>query len=289
MTLLELQYFVAVAHALNFTKAADACYVTQPALTRSINRLEKELGCALFERTTRSLKLTGAGKVCLREAEKILQQCTQLKLLVSEENFRQRLMLRVGYISYSHLHHFKKRLAQEGELFDLDTVYDTLKNLEDQLSQGKLDIILHPQTGYKEIAGSRSFEIVRSGLYVMMSLSHPLSCQPSVRMDQLRNEPFIAWDTEDMPGVSWGHTEICREYGFTPRYVSSGKKIGDVLTLLDRYRAVSFVALTISETVPEGYVSIPIEDSPQCFGILCVWMASNTSDAIRRFESLLIS
>lgn len=60
MTLLALQYFVAVAHALNFTKAADACYVTQPALTRSINRLEKELGCALFERTTRSLKLTGA-------------------------------------------------------------------------------------------------------------------------------------------------------------------------------------------------------------------------------------
>lgn len=288
MTLLELQYFVAVAHALNFTKAADACYVTQPALTRSINRLEKELGCALFERTTRSLKLTGAGKVCLREAEKILQQCTQLKLLVSEENFRQRLMLRVGYISYSHLHHFKKRLAQEGELFDLDTVYDTLKNLEDQLSQGKLDIILHPQTGYKEIAGSRSFEMVRSGLYVMMSLSHPLSSQSSVRMEQLRNEPFIAWDTEDMPGISWGHTEICREYGFTPRYVGSGKKIGDVLTLLDRYRAVSFVALTLSETVPEGYVSIPIEDSPQCFGILCVWMASNTSEAIRRFESLLI-
>ena len=112
MTLAQMRYFAAVCSCLNFTKAADACYVTQPALTRSINRLEKELGCALFERTTRSLKLTGAGKVCLREAEKILQQCTQLKLLVSEENFRQRLMLRVGYISYSHLHHFKKRLAQ---------------------------------------------------------------------------------------------------------------------------------------------------------------------------------
>lgn len=289
MTLLELRYFVAVAQSLNFTKAAEACYVTQPALTRSINRLEKELGCTLFERTTRSLKLTGAGKVCLREAEKILQQCTQLKLLVSEENFRQRLVLRVGYMSYSHLHHFKKRLAQEGELFDLDTVYDTLKNLKEQLSQGKLDIILHPQTGYKEIPGSCSFEMVRSGLYVMMSQSHPLAKQPSVQMEQLCNEPFIAWDTEDMPGISWGHTEVCRKFGFTPNYVGSGKKIGDVLTLLDRYRALSFVALTISETVPEGYVSLPIEDSPNQFGILSVWMDSNTSEAISRFKSLFIS
>ena len=58
MTLQTLEYFIAVAQHRNFTQAARACHVTQPALSRAVHALEEELGCKLLVRSGRSLDLT---------------------------------------------------------------------------------------------------------------------------------------------------------------------------------------------------------------------------------------
>ena len=61
MTLQTLEYFIAVAQYRNFTKAAEACHVTQPALSRAIRTLEEELGCSLLIRAGRTAALTPEG------------------------------------------------------------------------------------------------------------------------------------------------------------------------------------------------------------------------------------
>ena len=63
MTLQTLEYFIAVAQYQNFTKAAQACHVTQPALSRAIRSLEEELGCTLFLRAGRRAVLTDENDV----------------------------------------------------------------------------------------------------------------------------------------------------------------------------------------------------------------------------------
>jgi DNA-binding transcriptional LysR family regulator len=68
----ELRYFVAVAEELHFTRAADRLHVTQQALSTAIQRLEARLGGELFERTTRSVRLTSAGHVLLPLARQVL-------------------------------------------------------------------------------------------------------------------------------------------------------------------------------------------------------------------------
>ena len=78
MQLRQIQYFVAVAEQLNFRKAAEMLYVTQPLLSKQISELEDEVGYPLFIRNTRSVSLTPAGKVMLSEANKLIRQADSL-------------------------------------------------------------------------------------------------------------------------------------------------------------------------------------------------------------------
>ena len=78
MQLRQLQYFVAVAEQLNFRKAAEMLYVTQPLLSKQISELEDEVGHPLFIRNTRSVSLTPAGEVMLTEANKLIRQADSL-------------------------------------------------------------------------------------------------------------------------------------------------------------------------------------------------------------------
>ncbi|MFD8786779.1 LysR family transcriptional regulator [Kitasatospora sp. NPDC059599] len=71
LDLRKLRYFVAVADHGRFGRAADALFITQPVLSRQIRALERELGCTLFTRTTRSIELTPAGRTLYEEAGRI--------------------------------------------------------------------------------------------------------------------------------------------------------------------------------------------------------------------------
>lgn len=74
MQLRQLQYFVAVAEQLNFHKAAEELYVTQPLLSKQIAELEHEIGYPLFIRNTRMVRLTPAGEALLKESDNLIRQ-----------------------------------------------------------------------------------------------------------------------------------------------------------------------------------------------------------------------
>jgi DNA-binding transcriptional LysR family regulator len=74
MTLEQLRIFLAVADHLHFTNAADALYITQPAVSAAIQNLESEYGVKLFHRIGRRIEITAAGKMLQIEAQKILEQ-----------------------------------------------------------------------------------------------------------------------------------------------------------------------------------------------------------------------
>ena len=74
MTSRQLEYFLTVARYLNFTRAAEALYVSQTAITRQIQVLEEEVGAQLFFRTKKQVQLTAAGQVFLTEARAILER-----------------------------------------------------------------------------------------------------------------------------------------------------------------------------------------------------------------------
>ncbi len=84
MELRQLEYFVAVARHRHFGRAADAVYVSQPALSQHVRRLEAELGIALLRRTSRGVELTPAGAELLDRAESILADAASARAAMDE-------------------------------------------------------------------------------------------------------------------------------------------------------------------------------------------------------------
>lgn len=79
---LSIAYFLEVARCLNFTKAANALYVSQPAISRKVAALEKELGCPLIDRTSKSVVLTPAGKEFQKYFTKMMSELDDMVIKV---------------------------------------------------------------------------------------------------------------------------------------------------------------------------------------------------------------
>ena len=104
MELRQLEYFVAVAKHRHFGRAAEAVYVTQPALSQQVQRLEAELGLALLRRTSRGVELTPAGEDLLGRAEAILAEVARARGAMDEHAGVMRGTVRVAATTADALH-----------------------------------------------------------------------------------------------------------------------------------------------------------------------------------------
>ena len=99
MELRHLRYFVAVAEALSFTKAAENLHLAQPSLTRQIKDLEAEIGVRLFDRSGKRISLTQEGESFLLDARRLLDECAQSVQAVQRLSRGEASQLNIGYIA----------------------------------------------------------------------------------------------------------------------------------------------------------------------------------------------
>jgi LysR family transcriptional regulator, hydrogen peroxide-inducible genes activator len=98
MTLTELKYIVAVAREKHFGKAAEACYVSQPTLSVAIKKLEDELEVRLFERSANEVTVTPLGEEIVRQAQSVLEQAANIKVIAKRGKDPLDGALRLGVI-----------------------------------------------------------------------------------------------------------------------------------------------------------------------------------------------
>src|SRR6266481_2204824 len=98
MELRHLRSFVGVAREQHFGRAAERLHVAQPALSRQIQDLEKELGFPLFDRLPRGVKLSAAGKLFLSDARRILQEVQEATMRAERVATGQAGTLRLGFV-----------------------------------------------------------------------------------------------------------------------------------------------------------------------------------------------
>lgn len=99
MQLRHLKYFLSISRLGSFTKAADELFVTQPTLSHQIHQLEEELGCELFDRSSRNVRLTNAGEIFYDFAVRAIKETENGKLAIQEFQGLKTGSLRIGVIS----------------------------------------------------------------------------------------------------------------------------------------------------------------------------------------------
>lgn len=142
MTLIELKFVVAVAQARNFRRASEKCFVTQPALSLGIKKLEQELGVKIFERSRTEVSVTEIGKNIVEQANVILEQASNLKAMAKVGSnqldglFKLGMIHSVGPYLLPEVIPILRKTAPEMPL----EIEETLTaNLETQLKNGVID------------------------------------------------------------------------------------------------------------------------------------------------------
>ena len=230
MELRQLEYFVAVAEERHFTRAAKRLQVAQSGLSASIRTLERELGAALFLRSTRSVEVTPAGQALLVEARRALSASHAAKDAVAAVQGLLRGSLSIGSLQCLHVVHLPAVLARFSAAYpglEIRLRQGGSNELTEEVRTGRLDIAFVSRP-----AGSPDGVLVEpladEPLVLACGPEHPFADRTAVGPDELRAEQFIDfhqdWGTRDLVDQVLGAAGVERRVAL---------EVTDVHSLLD--------------------------------------------------------
>ena len=194
MNTFQLSCFLAVAEYLNFAQAAQSLHVTHPAVSQQIKSLEKELNVKLFQRTTRSVKLTEEGRAFLTDAQQMVAISERAKKRFDTAMHRDIETLALGFYNFPCMFLLSDALEQlRTDRPDLHPRLQVIpfQHIYRMLEEGDLDAVV----GFKEspsIKIAAQFkEIVKVPATCVCSCRHPLSGRTEVSLDDLRDERLV--------------------------------------------------------------------------------------------------
>jgi DNA-binding transcriptional LysR family regulator len=259
MELRHLEYFVAVAEELSFTRAARRLQVVQSGVSTVIRALERELGAPLFDRSTRDVALTDAGKALLAEARTTLNAAQAAREAVQEVVAGIKGSITIGTLTWLGFVDLpgllgRFRLEHPGVTVHLRSVGTGSYGLAKSLVDGEIDVAFLSPVGPLP-SGLTARELVYVRMVLLVRDDHPLADRSSVALAELAAEEFVdsppGWGNRILVDQAFAAADVERRVTLeianlptVPDYVHHGLGIAIVPDLLDREPDVRAVALS---------------------------------------------
>ncbi|MBA2933906.1 LysR family transcriptional regulator [Sphingomonas sp. CGMCC 1.13654] len=284
MDLRHLRSFVAVAETLHFSRAAERLHLVQPAVTQQIQKLEAELGVRLFERGTRSVRLTSVGTEFLREARAAVQQAERARLVAMRAQRGE-----VGHVELSHassiafsgiLSRLLRTVAQSAPDLTIGVTEADAEPQIQMLLDGAIDIaLLRLPIG----TPPRSLVIEtlqREAVMACLPSGHPL-LDDSIAVHDLAQEDFVATHLREGWGFFDTQLQTCRVAGFEPRIISRSHQFASIVSLVASGRGVALVPESIHRLQLRDVEYRPLRKSTHRSDIAMIWHAERLTPAIQ--------
>lgn len=262
MKQIQLEYFMRVVEEKSFTKAAEKLFISQPALSKAIQSLEKELNVALFSREGKELSLTENGKFVYQYAEDVLSywntRTSKLmsRLKQSRETLRFGLPPSVGNVFFSKiLYQFKRENPQ----VDLQLFEGTSKEIEKMIANGQIDLGIVVEPYENPLMELKT--IYRSEVVLAVHPEHRLAGRKTVDFRELKNEPMLIVSEDYM-----FHDQIvarCRLAGFKPNIVFTAFQWDLLLEMAAEKQGVTFIGRPIAEKLYGDRLACISLENPQ--------------------------
>jgi LysR family transcriptional regulator, hydrogen peroxide-inducible genes activator len=251
----QLRYFCAVAETLSFTRAAAREQVAQPSLSQQIMKLEEELGVRLFDRLGRAVRLTEPGQLFLRRARVILSELRAAKEEVAEKQSTVSGKICVGVIPTIAPYFLPARIALFSRKYPHSTisvVEDVTVRLLDRLRGGLVDmaVMALPARGHD----LECYPLRTERLFAILPKGHALSRKRSLKMKELRDEPFLL--LRDDHCFRDTAIEVCKHARILPQVVFESGQFSSILGMVAAGLGISIV--------PE----MALEKRPDCSSVL---------------------
>ena len=284
MELRQLRYFVTLAEELHFGRAAEREHIVQSALSQQVQRLERELGVRLLERSTRQVSLTAAGAAFLTEARQILAHADRAAA-IARSAAGATAALRVGIIdaSYDSMPQILHEVQARYPGLVIHQVEASVPGQYRQLADGRLDVgIGRAAHAPPQIA---SYLFRHDPVGVLVPPGHRLAAMDAIPVAVLAEEPLLLAEEARAPEFNQFTVEMCRAAGFTPTvHEGTVESIRAAADLVAQGRCLYCVPSSCISALP-GTIWRPLTEPASCYPWSVLWRAADTSDHVHAIVS----
>lgn len=234
----QLRHFLKVAELGNFTRAAEAIGLSQSALSRSVSRLEEELGQPVLERQTRNVTLTEAGKLLHDRARQIVSLVDDTVAEIADDG--QTGQIRIAAIPTIAPFFLPSLLQRFGRQFPKATVVvheDTTEQLVKSLSLGEIDVAVMARP--LEAKYLKMEDLFEEELLLVLAASNPLCEKKQIPLSEIETLPFVLLGEAHC--LTDNIVSFCRQKSFHPVSVERTSQLATVQELVSLNHGVSMI------------------------------------------------
>jgi len=286
MDIEQLRSFLAVADELHFGRAAERLHVAQPPLSRTIKQLERELGTRLFDRNTRSVRLTSSGQALMDPAQEVLDALRRAETAVRSADHGEVGTVRIAFAGVS-THRLVARLARvvrsqrpgiQLELSSQNFAQPAMKRLlagETDLALGRWDVVP------AEISAQ---VVMPDSLVLAVPDTHPLAGARRLSIGQLASEGFVSLPPHEGSVLPDRLRRLAHANGFVADVVQVAPDTQTALALVSAEVGCHLTLASVAENVTDPHVVfIPLNESTPSLDVhlRAAWRRADQNPALR--------
>lgn len=284
----HLEYFRAVAEELNFGRAAERLFISQPGLSRQIKQMEEILEVQLFERTKRKVVLTPAGHFLKAEVDYIFNHLELTKTQLKEISAGNIGELRIGFLGSAAHTVIPELLVKISQTYPgIQTSLEELSNAmqvemleKDELDLGFVRLARVPEELEMKLVHKDTFSLV-------LPTDHPLSAEDFKHVGQLKDENFILF-SQDYSSIYYDKImSICEDKGFSPRITHKSVHALTIFKLVEAGLGVAIVPTSLKQGYDLKVKFIELGKIKQKTELYAVWKKGNRNAALTKVLGLI--
>lgn len=280
----HLRYFLALSEELHFGRAAERLAISQPPLSWNIRQLEESLGARLFDRNSRGVRLTEAGKALVPAARALLSRADEAARLVRDVECGLRGQLRVGYVSSmmyrglpALLHAFEAQATgMRVQSFELNSQEQLVELTHERIDVGFVHTAGLPRGLARERLASERF-------WCCLPQGHALAGAARLAAERLRDETFVMFSRQASPDYHERILTLCTQAGFVPEIRHEVRHWPSVVTLVAQGFGVALVPEAVRQAASAGVVFVPLQAGKLRSTVHAVWRQGDENPALLVF------
>lgn len=276
-----IKYFLTLADTLNYTKASQILYTTQPNLSKSIVNLEEEVGVKLFLRSKRDVRLTPAGEIFRREAAKLMGYYTNAIYKAREVDEGLNGYITLGFLGTATTKLVPQVVNRFRDVYPniyLDLKDYTYSSLFDALMDDSVDIALMPDRELETVPNLMRRFVFADDMCLAVSRDHEAAGLEMVDLYDMKDEFFIQMDPKISIRDHKLTTTMCIEQDFTPQVVYEANTLINVLMMVECNLGVSILASHMTRFATNNVQFIKLKGYEKYFKVVAAWKQYQDQD-----------
>ena len=291
LTLRHLIVFKTIVEQGTFRKSAEYLNISQPALTVTIKGLETELGAAVFERTTRSVRLTAAGRELYSHLGPIFDRLHRAFVSAKDAAAGLGGSISISYIDFAILGPLPQILLRYRAVnpnVRVEIAFENSLSQIERVHDGSVDVGFILDSGVAMPKGVVRRTVTTEGLVAVLPPDHRLAGNGSIDLSELADEDFVMGD------AFWQHFNdlirgICLDHGFSPRIRQTALLRDELLSFVTAGLGILVYPECIRNAPRFGLSMVPIRDVERFVSTQAIWREDSTNPILSSLLNLVPS